>query len=34
VPAKIAIELPQIAFHRGQSGLDAVEARIIEKDPN
>jgi hypothetical protein len=34
VPAQIALELPQIAFHRGQPRLDAIETRVIEKDPN
>jgi hypothetical protein len=34
VPAQIAIELPQISLHRGQPRLDAIETRIIEKDPN
>jgi hypothetical protein len=34
VPAQISIKLAQVAFHRRQPGLDAIEPGIIQKDSN
>lgn len=34
VPAQVSIELPQVAFHRCQSGLNAIEPGIIQEDSN
>ena len=32
VPAQVSIELPQVAYHRRQPRLDAIEPGIIQKD--
>jgi hypothetical protein len=34
VPAQVSIKLPQVAFHRRQPRLDAIEPGIIQKDSN
>ena len=34
VPAQISIELPQVAFHRRQPRLKAIEPGIIQEDSN
>jgi hypothetical protein len=34
VPAQVSIKLPQVAFHRRQPRLDAIEAGLIQEDPD
>jgi hypothetical protein len=34
MPAQITIELPQVALHRRQPRLDAIEPSIIQEDSN